>query len=430
MPEGVWRLLPASDAVPEAKVRPAFVGARVIAHATIPSPDVRATLDQVEISERPHPLPFADEQDDRAEFEGDVEHADEYVAAQPTDARAVLALAREKLATGFAASRPSRIERAVFSAERAAPPRIVPLTEGMVAAVKRPVELTTDPPPLGPPRPDSRIAPPRLRALLRSTPPAEVRGAVQTTVSRAAAALPRVPAPTLVEARTAAAARAPTRLILTAPRAAVGRGTVLAADAGPPTTRAGGSMELRPGLLADEDAAAALGKLESALADGEPVPLTAGDLLVWELPNAEHDSGEVRPVLTAVGDQLVRLVVVDRAGDVLADATGDELRLSVPRGAHRIAAAGLGVPPASAKPSGLAGWHAATRLRPDRRRCLPWPRNGRPLDVASHPAGAKAGGRGGRPGPRRRERPWRGRDTACARDAVGRCRGAVDGRYR
>ena len=233
----------------------------------------------------------------------------------------------------------------------------------MVAAVKRPVELTTDPPPPEPPRPDSRIAPPRLRALLRSTPPAAVRGAVQTTVSRAAAELPRVPAPTLVEARTAAAARAPARLILTAPRAAVDRGTVVAADAGPPTTRAGGSTELRPGLLAHEDAAAALGKLESALADGEPVSLTAGDLLVWELPNAEHDSGEVRPVLTAVGDQLVRLVVVDRAGDVLADATGDELRLSVPRGAHRIAAAGLGVPPASAEPSGLAGWHAATRLR-------------------------------------------------------------------
>ena len=35
----------------------------------------------------------------------------------------------------------------------------------------------------------------------------------------------------------------------------------------------------------------------------------------------------------------------------------------MPRGAHRIAAAGLGVPPASAAPSGLAGWHASTRLR-------------------------------------------------------------------
>jgi hypothetical protein len=140
--------------------------------------------------------------------------------------------------------------------------------------------------------------------------------------------------------------------------------TVLAADGGPPTGRAGGLTELRPGLLAREEVAAGLLQLERALADGAGVPLTAGDLLVWELPNAENDAGEARPVLSAAGGQYVRIVIVDRGGDVLADETGDELEVTVPRGAYRIAAAGLGMPVASAaNPSGLAGWHSGTRLR-------------------------------------------------------------------
>ena len=55
VPEGVWRLLPASDAAPEANVRPAFVGATLTARATVPPAEVRAALDQVEISKRPAP---------------------------------------------------------------------------------------------------------------------------------------------------------------------------------------------------------------------------------------------------------------------------------------------------------------------------------------------------------------------------------------
>jgi large repetitive protein len=407
VPEGVWRKLAETDAAPEANVRPAFVGATLVARATVPPVEVRAALDQVEVSKRPHPLPFADEQDDREEFTGDVEHAEEYVAAQPTDAHSVLALAREKLTSGFAASRASPLERAVFFAERAAPPRLAPLTEGMVDAVKPPVELTLDKKPPKPPRPDTRIAPPRLRALLRSTPPAEVRGPVRTTVAPAAGTLARVPAPTLVEARAVATARAPARLVLTGPLPTVERATVLPADAGPPTARAGGLTEVRVGLFAHAEAAAALGDMERTLADGEAVPLTAGDLLVWELPNAENDTGDSRPLVSAAGDQRVRIVVADRGGEVLADETGEELEVTVPRGAYRIAAAGLGVPAsAAADPGGLAGWHAGTRLRQIAddvylgpatvvRSTSPFTLRGRrPVGTAVVPAAVAVGGRG------------------------------------
>ena len=407
VPEGVWRQLPESDAPPESKVRPAFVGARLLAPATVPPADARAALDQVERSDQPHPLPLVDEQADRDEYTGDVETADEYVAAQPSDARSVLALAREKLATGFVASPPSRLERAVFAAERVSPPRLAPLTEGMVDRVKPPVELTLDPPPLAPPIPDARVAPPRLRALLRSTPPAEVRAPVRTSVGSAAADIPRAPAPTLAAARTATASRGPARLVVTAPRAVPGPRTVLAADGGPPTARAGGLTELRAGLLAREETAQALQQLERALADGGRVPLTAGDLLVWELPNAENDTSEARPLLSSAGDQLVRLVVVDRGGEVLAEETAAKLELPLPRGAYRLAAAGLGVPVSSeAGASGLAGWHAGTRLcqiaddvylgpRTVVRSTSPLTLRGRrPVGAAVVPAPVAVGGRG------------------------------------
>jgi hypothetical protein len=94
------------------------------------------------------------------------------------------------------------------------------------------------------------------------------------------------------------------------------------------------------------------------------VPLPAGDVHVWELSNAQMDAGEKRPRLIVKGNQLVRLVALDRAGDVLADSTAEGHELPLPRGTARLAAAGLGWPGKQGERlDGLAGWHAATALR-------------------------------------------------------------------
>jgi hypothetical protein len=92
---------------------------------------------------------------------------------------------------------------------------------------------------------------------------------------------------------------------------------------------------------------------------------------------------------------------------VLADQAGDDLEVTVPMGAYRIAAAGLGVPAASAAGAGgLAGWHAGTRLRQIAdevylgpgtvvRSTSPFTLRGRrPVGTAVVPAAVAVGGRG------------------------------------
>jgi hypothetical protein len=348
VPEGIWRF-DSDGPAPAAEVRPAFTGALLVAEPQVPAWEAKVSLLQVERTPHPLPLPFGDEIADRSEFEPDAARADAYAATQPRAVGAILGRAAQLM--GVSARR--------LAAERVAPPRLAPLTEGMVDAVKAAVTVNEIPPPEPPRRPDHRVLPPRLLALLREGPAAAIRGPAATSVDEDAARAPRAAPPSLARVVTPGGAR----LGLAAPVAQAMAGTLAAPDGGPATRAAGAGREGSPGLRAPEAVAASLERLGAALAGGEPVPLTPGDVHVWDLPNAAFDADNPRPVLTVKGDQLARALALDRAGGLLAEASGEAFELELPQGASRIAVAGEGRAEGAGGLPAAAGWHAGTRLR-------------------------------------------------------------------
>ncbi|MCE3246191.1 MAG: putative transcriptional activator [Geminicoccaceae bacterium] len=348
VPEGIWRF-DSDGPAPAAEVRPAFTGALLVAESQVPSPQAEVSLLQVEETRHPLPLPFGDEIADRSEFEPDAARADAYAGGQPRAVGAILGRAAELM--GVSARR--------LGAERVAPPRLAPLTEGMVDAVKGPVSVTETPAPEPPGPPDRRVRPPRLLALLREGPAPTLRGPAPTSVDERAAQVRRVAPPSLARVLASGGAR----LGLTAPVAQAMAGTLAAPDGGPATRAAGAGVEGRPGLRASESVAASLERLEAALAAGRPVVLTPGDVQVWDLPNAAFDADNPRPVLTVKGDQLARALALDRGGELVAEASGEIFELELGEGASRIAVAGEGRAEGASGAPTAAGWHAGTRLR-------------------------------------------------------------------
>ncbi len=347
VPQGIWRSQP-GDPPPTAEVRPAFTGAVLIAEVEPEAPEAEVGMDQFEESKAPLPLPFGDEVADRTEFAADEQRADAYAEAQPRRAGAILGRAAELLS----------VNARLLTAERVAPPRLAPLTEGMIDAVKAPVAVEPLPEPDEPGPPERRVLPPRLRALLRDGGASTARGSAATSVAEELAALPRAAPPSL--SRVAAPRGA--QLRFAAPVAQALAGTLAAPDGGPATRAAGAWLEQRPGLRTSQALAASLGGLEVELEKGETVPLTPGDVQVWELPNAAFDADNPRPVLTVTGDQLAWAVALNRGGELLADAAGEGFELELPEGASTIAVAGQGRAEGGETRPAAAGWHAATRL--------------------------------------------------------------------
>jgi large repetitive protein len=359
VPEGIWRTFPSHNAVPESKVRPAFVGARLTGEAEVAPDDVRGRLDMVEISETTKPLPFHQEIDERSTYEADAAAADEYVRRQPDGAREVMVEARARLGKGLAGSSPSRLSTQAFAGDRTAPPRLAPLTEGMIDEPPEPITVDRPPPAPPPVPPVFRMEPPRLVALLRPPLPSQARPSTETSTGDLGEGLPRERAPSLSPAMARAASLGAFRLELADP--VVDRSEGLAAMASRIRTRpAGGSGEFRRGLLSEDERTRSLGDLEDGVLEG--VPVTAGDVMVWEMPVAEYDRADRRPVVVVEGDQTSRLLVLDRAGAVLLDETGTALREELPRGTHRFVVAGLGTIPDSAPDATLQGWHGGIRL--------------------------------------------------------------------
>jgi len=364
VPAAVWESHDGPEPPAEAKVRPAGVGATVVAEAAPVGTAVPLPVDDVDPPGPRHPLPFHAERDSRPGLEVVADEAGDFVAAQPTDTAEIVRRARRYLATGtFRPTGLSAVEARAFAADRAAPPRLAPLTEGIVDPVKPPAAVTDRAARPPEPDPDVRVRPPVLDGQLRLVPPGAAAGRARTTVGGDRLTRRRVPRrtpPTLAGVR-ASLARTPipAGLVLApAPAAAEGR-TVLAAGAPPRTRVAGERVERRRGLLARQADADALDALTKGLPDG--VALRPGDVQVWRLPNSSADvDGARRPELAVKGDQSARLVALDRSGQVLADVTGAELSLPVPLGAHRLVLAGLGRsdPPAA----GLPGWLASTTV--------------------------------------------------------------------
>jgi large repetitive protein len=372
VPAAVWEMHAGTDPPAEAKVRPAAVGATVVAEARTVGAAVPLPVDDVDPPGPRHPLPFHQEQATRPQLDEVREEADQFGAEQPSDTAEILRTASGYLATGvFQPTALSTLERRVFAADRVGPPRLAPLTEGIVDPVKPPAEVSDRPPPDPEPDPDTTVFPPVLDTQLRLLPPGTSTAAAATTVAPdrygGRPVRRRVP-PTLAEVRSLVA-RTPVaaRLLVGPPPAARGATpaaaspTVVAAGATPRTLVAGGLAERRRGLLASQADVEALADLTRRLPDG--VPLRPADIQVWRLPNSAADvaSDRQRPSLTVEGDQLARVVALDSAGEVLLDRTGGELSVEVPLGAHRLVVAGLGAA-GDATASGLAGWHAATTV--------------------------------------------------------------------
>jgi hypothetical protein len=341
----------------------------VVARAAVSGDDVHATVNLVENGPA-LALPFYQEIEDRPGFEADVAAAQAYVSAQPSSRSEVLGVVAASLAAGPLASPPSPLAQLALARDRSATPELAPLALGMVeetapAAVEvEPVPPETEEPP------PSAILPPRAIAVLRGSPPAEVRGAVRTSVP-AGVECPHAEVPALASVVAPAPDDpVPFRLDLVEPEPDKTDKTVTPADPGPPSTRAGGTVEARRGMLANSALAASLGELEKAFRKG--VRLTPGDFQVWELPNAEFDAAAIpRPRVSVTGDgdsaagsQIARVVALDRGGRVLADRSGPNVSLDLPVGAHRLVLAGLGATDRAAarRGSGMSGWHAGSPL--------------------------------------------------------------------
>jgi len=110
---------------------------------------------------------------------------------------------------------------------------------------------------------------------------------------------------------------------------------VIAGDGGVATSVAGGATELRSGLLASKEIADQMHIFDKALHTDGGAPLLAGDVQVWERPAAAFDASERRPVIRVKGDQLSRLVALDRADLPLADQSGTVHTFELPRGTVR-----------------------------------------------------------------------------------------------
>jgi hypothetical protein len=373
VPAAVWESHDGPEPPAEAKVRPAATGATLTAQAHTVGAAVPLPVDDFDPPGPRHPLPFHQEQATRPPLEEVREEADQFDAEQPTATAEILRTAAGYLATGvFRPTALSTLERRVFAADRVGPPRLAPLTEGIVDPVKPPAAVADRPPPDPEPDPDTTVLPPVLEAQLRLLPPGSSAAAAATTVAPdryGDRPLRRRVPPTLAEVR-ALVARTPVaaRLVVGPPPAARGATpaaaapTVVTAGATPRTLVAGGLAERRRGLLASQTEVEALADLTKRLPDG--APLRPGDVQVWRLPNSAADvaAEERRPGLTVEGDQLARVVALDRGGEVLLDRTGGELSVTVPLGTHRLVVAGLGAPAGGDATSGLAGWHAASMV--------------------------------------------------------------------
>lgn len=358
VPEAVWTVL-GDNPTPAAKVRQAYVGATLAAPARISAP--QGTVKLTQFDQGPlRPLPFLDEIADRSDFAGDVAAADRYIAAQPKESAAILRAAAGKLTRGGRLTDPFVFR--TFVVDRVAPPRLAPLGEGMVDNVKSAVATVPVPAP-PPPVPDPVPGPLQLHAVLRAPTAKVARGALRTTVGPTHDRLPRSAPPTLASARTLAAAFGPARLELRGAPLVESAATVMAADGGVASSTAGGGNELRSGLLASREVADQFEQFGKALHTSTGAPLMPGDVQVWERPAAEYDAAELRPVIVVDGDQLVRLVALDRADLPLADTIGLRHTFALPRGTARLAIAGLGAADRfGQRPAGAAGWHAATTL--------------------------------------------------------------------
>ncbi|MFG6197853.1 DUF6603 domain-containing protein [Nonomuraea sp. JJY05] len=362
VPDGVWRIFDSVE-VDEGGVREAFTGLALTAVTVVGGGTRTGTLADVETGPD-HSLPLSEERDPGQTWSAAMAAAVTWAAEQT--GQDALALAAEFSAEGaglraFArclgpgADIPSGFAVRLLGADRTAPPRLARITEGLVAPPRKPKALTlirpTRPPdPTYPP-----VEPPVLLAVLR--PPADPAApGGRTTVRRSE--WRRRPPPTLAEAREQALPTAAELVMRSALAGHPKGGGAVARDTGRRFVRSGEEREVLRGFAAADHAVPWLRQAGQRLASPGGVPLGAGQVQVWRLRRAAADRQDDRPRLVIEGDQQLRVVTLDRAGEALLDLTVNRSpqEVRVPRGTQTIVLAGMGAPIRR----GLVGWHAGS----------------------------------------------------------------------
>lgn len=389
MPKGVWAPQLPSGAIPAGDTITAGTGLTVTVKATVTPGSPPIDYAQVQPGTR-QPLPFGVEESVRPGLNPDAANAAAFASAAGTDAGTVLQAVLGYLDSGRLQATMTPLAVATFRRDRVAPPRPALLTEGIAPPDVVPPTLTPIVPVITPPV-DTTVAPPVVTSFLPGGTLTQQRQTVRTTVTTPAgltagegrpraqdhaAAILRVPAPTLASVTAGLDPAFGARLRLTPPLPQAGPGKpsgapagLAAADGGPVSRRAGAPAEAHA-LPGRDPATAALLAAHQAAFTGDGTTLRPGDVLVTTLPNHERDldAGASRPAVSVAGDAAVRVVALSALGEVLADQTAGQADIEVPQHTARLVAwcvggqAGSGGAAPAPRSAGMAGWSAADRL--------------------------------------------------------------------
>jgi hypothetical protein len=314
------------------------------------------------------PLPFVSAATVRATFVAEAEGVSNLLP-DATGAAATYAAAKPWLATGGY----GRTALAALERERAAPPRLGTLTQGLAEAeMPKPVVAL----PVRPVRPpvDMTIVPPRAIAVMTS-PTRPERPPLRTTVDDKST--PRIAAPTSASVQAEMPLAVAARLVRLPAAAAASVRTLAAGGTVPLTRAARGAAAAVAARGAAADGTSRLTALSLALG-GQPAGLPrspggpradlpaaatvrSGEIAVLQMPNAlrDLDKAAARPMLTVSGGE-ARVVALGHGGHVLLDRAGVRDGAVIPRGTERVVVLAIGQSPGTAP--GVAGWHSGQEL--------------------------------------------------------------------
>ena len=258
---------------------------------------------------------------------------------------------------------------AVLASERAAPPRLGSLTEGLAEAEapKPAIKLPND---VAKPPFDTRVRPAEAIAILRGEIVREIH-APRTTVSEAGDAEVML-APRLTDIEATMDWAIPAKLVrMAAPAAATDR-TLIAGGAVPLTRSGQAGVSAIAGRGAAAAGRARLGAINASLSAGGNVarsaraaaaPISPGEITVLRMPNADRDSdaSAPRPRLVASGGP-ARVVAFAAGGGIISDGLAGRAGIVIAQGTERLAVAALGQRETGQSAAGYYGWHDAQSL--------------------------------------------------------------------
>ncbi|MEM9561521.1 MAG: DUF6603 domain-containing protein [Actinomycetota bacterium] len=352
VPEAMWRVVPCDDAEPSANLLPSVTGLEIDATPFVPRTFIEADIDGIDEGKIVHPLPLRSEQAASApnRLLGQLRQRAGQFRQQVVGAPNLVAAAK-LMAEGDGPLTEQTFRAAVLE-DWVAPPRVGTLSDDLADPERGPVTAEALPVVVDEaPVPDPTRIRPRVAAVL--TPAEGLSGAeVSTGVGRTTAR--RLPAPTLADVRAGVARSVGSELLSTGVTARTVRSTVMVAGLAPGAGVTGPGRERHRRLGLDPALRAQLGRIEGRLAGaGHRVP--PGDVLVLDLHPGEARVDEPDRIVVDDGQPL-RLVAVDRGGNVLVDRVSDGGVVELPTRASRLLA--TIVAPSTAS----VGWLTGSRL--------------------------------------------------------------------